>query len=298
MDKNEKFDKTFGQIFQQFRRSKGIKQDEAAEGVVTVTQLSRFESGQTMPAFDKVYGLLKNINVTLFEFADEHNRFVENQDVLLYTTDISSAFLEQNISKIEKLLSDIEIQIDHFPHRKKYHIDKWHVEAILARLNSSYTIPSKDRGYLRMYLLKLKEWSLYDIQLLGHCLPIFKRDDEIVDIVNKMLISTQDVANLHIVEGEVIRTTLNAIDVCLSRKNFDAAKNFIHYLKNWKINEYYLYEKFTLKYTEAYLGYQLGKTSSLKIMKQCHEIALFLECTATATMIEKEIEELEKPKTS
>lgn len=289
MTKN--FDKTFGLIFQQFRESKGMTQEEAAEGVSSISQLSRFETGDSMPSFDKVYALLKNINVTFFEFTEEHNRFNDNQDPLLYTTDIANSFLSQDISKIKKILLNIQEQLKSFPYRKKYHIDKWHIEAILARLDPSYTIHSGDRGYLRIYLLKLKRWNLYDIQLLGHCLSIFRRDDELVDVVNKMLISTQAATNFHIVEGEVIRTTLNAIDVCFSRKNFDAAKNFIHYLKNWNINEYYLYEKFTLKYSEAYLNYQTGKTSSLEIMKQCQETAIFLECAATAAMIDKEIKE-------
>lgn len=295
-ENEENYDKAFGKIFQQFRNAKGLTQEEAAEGIITPKQLSRFERGNTMPSFDNVYSLLKNINVTLFEFSDAYNRFSENRDVLLYTTDIATAFLNQDIKKLKKMLVEIEKQIELFPHLKKYKIDKWHIEVTISVLDPDYELPNSSRGSLRMYFLKLKAWSLYDIQLLGHCLFVFKKEGELAEVVENMIISTQKAANLHLIEREVIRTTLNAVHICISKNKLDAAENFVHYLKNWDIHEYFMYEKFSLKYLEAWLDYQLGKDSALKTMKKCQEALLFLDCTAIADMIEKEIEEIVKNK--
>lgn len=287
----EKFDKTFGKVFLHFRKSKNFTQIQASNGIITTSQLSKFENGETMPAFDKIYGMLKNINVTLFEFTDAHNRFIENPDVLLYGTDISNAFLNQDIKKLEKLLSEIKNKIGLFPHCKKYQIDQWHTEVIISLIDSNRPVSDINKMRLKNYIDNLNEWNLYDIQLLGHCISIFS-EDSLEKVIRKMLTDIQATNKFHFVEQAVFQTVLNAIDISLSRKKFEAAKKFISHLKHWKIHEYFMYEKFTLKYVEARLSYETGKKSSLDIMKQCKELALFCDCTATATMIEKEIQEL------
>jgi len=287
-EKSVKFDKTFGSTFKKLRSSKNFSQEQAAEGVMDKGQLSRFENGQVMPGFDKVVEMLKNINVTLLEFDNAHNHFLQQQDTLLYDTAITDAYLSQDVEKLKLILAEIENEIKLSPLRKKYRIDKYHVEAVMKMLDSDYIILSDDLTALKDYLMKLKEWGLYDIHLFGHCVSVFPSED-FGNLVEKMLFCTENASNLHYIEHAVIQAMLSVIDSCLSRGEFGYAKTFINHLKRLKIHDYFMYEKFTLKYNEASYEYQIGKISALKTMEKCREFALFCDCLPTAALITGEI---------
>ncbi|GAB2024853.1 hypothetical protein OfM1_09240 [Lactovum odontotermitis] len=298
MDLNEnsdkKIDKTFGQVFHDLRSWKNFSKTEADAEVMTDTALTNFENGKSIPSFDKVYKMLKNINVTLLEYDDAYNRNKLKQDILLYGTTISEALLTKNVEKLKFILSEIEHEIKRSPNVKKYEIDKWRIEATIKELDTNYVMPSSDISSLKDYLMHLSEWGLYDIHLFGHCVNVFINDDDFGDLVTQMLSHTEDTGQLHNVEHAVIVTTLNIIDSCLSRGNFKLAEAFINHLNRLKIHDYYMFEKFTLKYATANLEYQKGKDSALEVMKKCYEIALFCGCTSLADTISKEIPKIQE----
>lgn len=293
MNSSDKFDKTFGEIFKDLRSSKKFSRTEAADGVMSDTGLSHFESGYSMAGFGKVHQMLKNINVTLLEFDDTYNRTKLKQDVLLYDTAVSLAYLNKDVGKLKFLLTQIENEIKHFKHVKKYKIDKWRIEAILKQLDPTYVFPRNDIPLIKNYLMSLGEWGLYDVHLFSYSVNIFTSDDDLEELTKQMIEHTLETISLHNVEHAFIQALLNVIDSFIARKNSQLAKKSIERLKSRKIHDYYMAEKLTLKYSEASLQYQQGKNSALETMKKCQEVALFCDCHTLANMISQEIAEIQ-----
>lgn len=71
---DNKKDESVGKLFKELRLSKNFSRDEAADGVMTASFLSRFESGGSMLGFEKVHRMLRNINVSLLEYDEIYSR--------------------------------------------------------------------------------------------------------------------------------------------------------------------------------------------------------------------------------
>ena len=58
----------FGEIFKKFRESRGIRIKDVAKAVISKSQLSRFEKGQTDLTISKFMLILDEINMPIDEF--------------------------------------------------------------------------------------------------------------------------------------------------------------------------------------------------------------------------------------
>lgn len=296
MDKSAIFAEKLGLVFQRLRNHKNFTQAETAMGVMSTAELSNFENGKAMPGADKVFRLLLNINVTLLEFQDAYNTYSVKDDILLYDAAVSNAYLVQDFGKLETILEEINSQIELAPDVLKFQLDKVKVEAIMKAVNSSFEIPENDISLLKNYLMKLKSWGLYDILLFGYCAPIF---DVLTfsQLIDKMIKLTGENIHLHNVERALFQTSLSVIDACIAQNQYLMAEEVITFLENFKSNEFYTYEKLTLKYNKAKLGYLNGKMrieAALATMEKCRETFLFCDCPNTANLIRHEIDALKK----
>ena len=60
--------KKFGELYRQFRESRGIRLKDVAKAGISTSQLSRFEKGQTDLTISKFMLILDEINVPIDEF--------------------------------------------------------------------------------------------------------------------------------------------------------------------------------------------------------------------------------------
>ena len=58
----------FGKVYKEIRESKGLTQEEVCGGVLSITSLSKIESGKTTPKYDNMEFLLRQINMSFEEF--------------------------------------------------------------------------------------------------------------------------------------------------------------------------------------------------------------------------------------
>lgn len=281
-----------GQVYKLFRKAKGFTLKEAAGNDISFTQLSNFENGNTMLTADTFFAVLQNINVNTFEFQNAYNSYLSSRDIMLFSSEITDAYLNKNIAKLKTLLKQVENLIKENPKKKKYILDRVHVEATIAMVKPTYHVPEKDIDYLKNYLFNLKEWGIYDISLLGWCVTTFDVFT-LADLTQHMLAPAQMNQKLHYVQQTIIQTVLNVINIFINEKQFTLANNLIHYLDEDKILDYYMYEKFTLIYSKTLLAYEQGDEAALSTMKHCQEILEFCECFNTANMVADEIGKIE-----
>ena len=66
MDSNELL--KLGEFYKELRIARKVKQKDVAKNKLSVSQLSKFESGQTMLSADKMLEVIEGINLTFSEF--------------------------------------------------------------------------------------------------------------------------------------------------------------------------------------------------------------------------------------
>lgn len=292
---NSTVDPLLGQVFKEFRQAKGFSQKEAAGQAISVPLLSRFESGKSNIAAHRLFQILNNICVNMFEFQYSYEQHVGDRDVLLFNTELSSAYLEGNIVKLELILKKITAEMVGYseknPAPKKLRLDCIRVKAIIASLNPSTIISETEKNFLINFLQTTKEWGEYEIFLLSHTANIID-GIKLYLIGREMINPNQKLMKLHYIKHAMIQTVLNIINTLIDRGEFAFADTFISYLETTHIHEYYMYEKLTLIYDKAKSQYLQGNQSALYTLKKCKEILIFCDCLKTANIVEKELSSL------
>lgn len=299
MEKSEKYsfkELELGVVFKHLREAKGFSQEEAAGDEISTQHLSNFENGRTILATHHFIVLLDNINVNLFEFQNTYNQHLQSKDVLLFSTEVADAVMEQNVVHLKQLAEQIAKKLKDKPRNKKLKLDSIRVKSVLYFIDSSHSITQNELDFLVNYLYQLKEWGLYDIQLLSQCAQ-FIDPIKLMTLTKQMIDPLQENSELHYIKHAVIQCVLNMINVFVSRKAYRPAGKLIKYLEDSEIHEYYLFEKLTLIYNKANYSYQKEdnpdlKKSALKIMKHCQRVLKFCGCSKIATQISNEFKKL------
>ncbi|BAQ25214.1 transcriptional regulator [Streptococcus troglodytae] len=67
-----------GELYRELRIARGLKLKDVANDNLSVSQLSRFENGQTMLAADKLLLAIEGIHMTFSEFSHALNNYKDN----------------------------------------------------------------------------------------------------------------------------------------------------------------------------------------------------------------------------
>lgn len=281
-------DENLGPFFKKLRIAKGFTISEASGSQLSDTHLSNFENGRTNLSAHLFLALLANINVNTFEFQNAYNHDLQNKDIMLFNSDISDAFLSHNIVQLQHFLKILE---ENKETSKKDRLEKVRIKAILSVTDTTTAFTRNEINYLKNYLLSVKEWGYYEILLLSDCVPIF---DVLTlsELIHHMLVPTQLNFNLIYIRQVRIQALLNAIDDFSKAKQFDLADEFIAYLEQSQIHDYWMFEKLTLIFRTAQNSYAKGNLSAFKTMQKCQDILEFCNCFKTATLVNNDIKKL------
>lgn len=291
---NTENEKVYGIVYKNLRTAKGFSQKEAAGQEISATHLSNFENGRTTITLVHFFNLLQNINVSMFEFQNSLNLYMEKKDLLLFNMDLSKAIIEKNTSKLHKIIQKLESQIDSLKDEsisKKLYLDYIRAKCSLSYLDTNSFINNEEISVLENYLFKIKEWGQYDIALLGQCAK-FIDPIHLMRLTENMLSPIQESTEIPYVKQAIIQTVLNIVEVFINSRIYNPAKILIKYLEDCEIHDYYMFEKITLIYMKASLNYQIGDMQSIEIIKKCQNILEFCDCYKTANWISDEIENL------
>ncbi|MCT3091848.1 Rgg/GadR/MutR family transcriptional regulator [Lactococcus lactis] len=280
-----------GIIFKEFRISKGFSQLEAAGNEISVTHLSNFENGKTVISTNHFLNILQNINVNMFEFQNSLNQYFQKKDLLLFNIEMADAFAEKNVSKLRMITEELHKKLEissTISTTKKYRLDYIRAKSILSFVDSSYFLTKSEITFLENYLYNLKEWGQYDIAILGQCAQ-FLDFIHLIELSDRMINPSQNSINIPYVKQAIIQTVLNIINIFVDAGLYTPARKFIKYLENIKINDNYMFEKFTLVYNTARYNYKIGDEGALAVMNDCRKALEFCKCFNTSNWIAEEI---------
>ena len=152
-----------GELYRELRIARGLKLKDVARENLSVSQLSRFENGQSMLAADKLLIAISGIHMTFSEFGHAINNYQEPKYFQL-STKIAELYNKQDIEGLKALLES-EKGSEVFDVYER--LNGLIIKAYIYNLDPTYVIPEEETNFLTSYLYEIEEWTEFELFILN-----------------------------------------------------------------------------------------------------------------------------------
>ena len=154
----------FGKTLRFIRTSKQVSINKLADDVISKSQLSRFERGESEISCSKLNHLLNKLNTSFDEFLIINIGFSDD-DFKIMINEIRDSTASSDIQNFKKILES-------YQNKDKSTLKNFEITLLKSILNnySKDIYPSKSElDELVDYLFKVEHWGYYEISLFGNC---------------------------------------------------------------------------------------------------------------------------------
>lgn len=222
MDSNELL--KLGEFYKELRIARKVKQKDVAKNKLSVSQLSKFESGQTMLSADKMLEVIEGINLTFSEFGFALRDYKPTQHQLLMNK-ISKLSAENDKQSLLKLLDKYK--------ESQLLYDKLNTLVIknaIHLIDRDFTLSLDDSKFLSNYLFDIEDWTAYEIHLFGNTMP-FLSDTDLL-FLGKELVSRSEIYSPLLDFRKTLKYTyLNLISELVERRLTTHFNFFVNQLR-------------------------------------------------------------------
>ncbi|MFP3822779.1 MULTISPECIES: helix-turn-helix domain-containing protein [Streptococcus] len=162
-----------GELYRELRIARGLKLKDVARENLSVSQLSRFENGQSMLAADKLLIAISGIHMTFSEFGHAINNYQEPKLFYLINT-ISKLYNQQDLKGLYELL-DEEKESEAFDVYNR--LNELIIKTSIYALDPTYVISDEEKNFLTTYLYEIEEWTEYELLVFGNTMSILSESD-------------------------------------------------------------------------------------------------------------------------
>ncbi|MHA6530506.1 helix-turn-helix domain-containing protein [Paenibacillus sp. BAC0078] len=215
-----------GKTIQQIRKSKGLNQSMLARGIMSRSNLSRFEGGKYFPGYDKLILLLDKLEMSLEELLFLHQDLTQPLKRTLHLT-LVEAGNRYEFERVRALSYECHALYEETGTEAFYHLYllgqgfllQHHQEDQIRRL-------SEIADYIKPYLLGVETWYLYEFKLLNNFLFTLSSDDAI--FFGQRAVREFDKYHF-LAESKTIQQHLlqNISRICLDERNYEKSLFFL-----------------------------------------------------------------------
>lgn len=230
----------YGAVFRNIRLNKQLSLKETAEGIVSVSLLSKFERGECDITLSKFYLLLNKLNVTLEEYSYISNDY-QPQSLDKLIDKVRVAYEHKNIKYLEALME----QEGNKWKEKKNLFNKLNaimIQVVLKDLNKDYEVKMDDISYLTEYLFKVEEWGLYEITLFGNSMGILNFET-IITFSKEMITKISIYKGINSTLKAAVQVLINTIILCFEYERINEVLRLMKYLDEIIKTQDFYYER-------------------------------------------------------
>lgn len=171
MNTNESMD--LGELFRELRIARGLKLKDIASDELSISQLSKFENGQTILSSDKLLVAISGIHMSLSEFGYALNNYQEPAFFKL-GEQIAEFHSKQDIDSLKKM----QVTYKRYERFDVYNrLNLLVIKVAIHSLDNSYTITDEDKEFLTRYLYEIEAWTEYELYIFGNTMSILSNND-------------------------------------------------------------------------------------------------------------------------
>lgn len=162
-----------GELYRELRIARGLKLKDVARENLSVSQLSRFENGQSMLAADKLLIAISGIHMTFSEFGHAINNYQE-PELYHLVNKAAELYNKQDIEGLRGLLeSDKGTEVFDVYNR----LNELIIKTSIHTLDPTYEITEEEKTFLTTYLYEIEEWTEYELLVFCNTMSILSESD-------------------------------------------------------------------------------------------------------------------------
>lgn len=162
-----------GKLIRAIRKNKNLKSKDVYKNILTRPTISRFESGKSDTTADKLFQILRNMNITLEEFYFHYNGNAENDDFLMIAA-YMEAYYAKDLSKLASLEREAKTRYEETANIKFLHYEA--IIHLFQRQLSYQDVLDEQFSIIRDYLIACETWGYYEVVLFTNSLDFFPTD--------------------------------------------------------------------------------------------------------------------------
>lgn len=170
---NTKESMDLGELFHELRIARGLKLKDVASDKLSVSQLSKFENGQTMLSSDKLLVAISGIHMNFSEFGYALNNYQEPEFFKLGEK-IAALYSKQDIDGLKKLLVTYKGYESFDVYNR---LNLLVIKVAIHSLDNSSLITDEDKEFLTNYLYEIEAWTEYELYIFGNTMSILSDSD-------------------------------------------------------------------------------------------------------------------------
>lgn len=246
-----------GELYRELRVARGLKLKDVAKDNLSISQLSKFENGQTMLSADRLLLAIEGIHMDFAEFGHALNDYAADISVKI-SKDIEVLYAEQDVDGLKNLLNKYR---DYETYDIYNHLNLMVIKDAIYSLDPSFQVAKKEIDQLTKYLYDIEEWTGYELYIFGNTVALLSDQDLI--FLGKALVERNSYYCSIIGYSIKYKTTLlNLIGIMVERNLFYYVNFFIAALEE-VINFQDLLLMASLKFLKLVLAYKQGEVQEL-----------------------------------
>lgn len=156
-----------GSVFKNLRNNRHISLKQIADDTVSVSQLSRFERGETDLSLGKFLTALDNMNIEVSEFMSAVNNYQRTEQIKFMSALIPLEY-ERDIEGFRKMQEEEIEKYKEHPEIYRYHLNTILLQSFICKCDSTIPFPKEYIDQITDYLFTTEEWNIYELILIGN----------------------------------------------------------------------------------------------------------------------------------
>lgn len=226
MQMNTKESMDLGELFRELRIARGLKLKDVASDKLSVSQLSKFENGQTMLSSDKLLVAISGIHMNFSEFGYALNNYQEPEFFKLGEK-IAALHSKQDIDGLKKLLVTYKGYESFDVYNR---LNLLVIKVAIHSLDNGSLITDEDKKFLTNYLYEIEAWTEYELYIFGNTMSILS-DSDLIFLGKAFEERSKLYSSLTSHKKSVEIAFLNLILILIERKEIYYVRYFISKLE-------------------------------------------------------------------
>lgn len=264
---------SYGAIFKECRLNRGFSLKQVANQDLSVSQLSRFERGESDLSLEKFMSALEAIGLTISEFMDKVNHF-QRDDQRQLMSQMARLHYAKDVAGLEELLKTEEAKLaaDATDIRAKLNVILF--RGMICQCDEGRQMVQEDLDFLSDYLFQKEVWEIADIILIGNFYTFYSVDfmaRAAKEILKNMVVYGEHSTYRNLVEVLM----LNMMEICTERGALVQADFFQAEAEKLLRNERHMYHRIIFLFERGFLRYAKGDQAGIEDMENaifCFEV--------------------------
>ncbi|MBP3198197.1 MAG: helix-turn-helix domain-containing protein [Butyrivibrio sp.] len=263
-----------GTVLHEFRVSRKMSLKQIADDTVSVSQISRFERGESDISFYKFLRILENMHVEVNEFIDAARGY-DKTETIKFMGQMVPLEYKRDKAGFQRLFEEQREKYNKKPSVYQYHLNMILVQGFICKCDDSIPFPKEYMEEVTDYLFTVEKWQIYELILIGNLylfidISLLHRMGQ--EIINRY---SENGAN----KGLVIITLLNIWETCIHREALEVAEYYKKCIYPLIADETMLYERNIYHFLLGMYLYKCGeKELGISKMEQAIQIYEWLGC--------------------